>query len=361
MRPLGALAWALLPFRGDGALCEGAACDAMVQGVCSRVAQREACDALWQTFLSLMAQHTAAASGQLSWRHLAHRAQMLSKSMLRPECWVSTPSLQTMEMPEVAGRPACLSSLCLLDSSCHDRHILQELLSLAKLIHPATARELFSATQAYFSWQRFEQTPMLFYPSLKAQVWFGEQDYPQLVSALRRHFPAIRAEFLRSYGARGGKLTPDEEEYSGREGWWCWDVWSAVDGWVQERCEQMPSLCEALRPQLPHSKSSILAAYLQEEVAFFGLPPGEKFFAPHNDGSNARVALLMPLTGGQFSSLTVNGERRDFGGDGHVLGFDASFDHSARYDAPVGSEDRWVLSIAVSHPEYDEHLGKGLM
>ena len=30
--------------------------------------------------------------------------------------------------------------------------------------------------QAYFSWQRFEQTPMLFYPSLKAQVWFGEQD-----------------------------------------------------------------------------------------------------------------------------------------------------------------------------------------
>ena len=32
MRPLGALAWALLPFRGDGALCEGAACDAMVQG-----------------------------------------------------------------------------------------------------------------------------------------------------------------------------------------------------------------------------------------------------------------------------------------------------------------------------------------
>ena len=33
----------------------------------------------------------------------------------------------------------------------------------------------------------------------------------------------------------------------------------------------------------------------------------------------------------------------------------------ARYDAPVGSEDRWVLSIAVSHPEYDEHLGKGLM
>lgn len=37
------------------------------------------------------------------------------------------------------------------------------------------------------------------------------------------------------------------------------------------------------------------------------MPPGEKFFAPHNDGSNARVALLMPLTHGRYSALEVNG------------------------------------------------------
>lgn len=30
----------------------------------------------------------------------------------------------------------------------------------------------------------------------------------------------------------------------------------------------------------------------------------------------------------------------------------------ARYDSPSGQE-RWVLSIAVSHPQFDEHLAKG--
>ena len=37
----------------------------------------------------------------MRWRHLAHRAQMLSKSMLRPECWVSLPDKSTLE--EVGG------------------------------------------------------------------------------------------------------------------------------------------------------------------------------------------------------------------------------------------------------------------
>ena len=31
------------------------------------------------------------------------------------------------------------------------------------------------AVQDFFGWKHFEQTPMLFYPSLKAQVWFGEE------------------------------------------------------------------------------------------------------------------------------------------------------------------------------------------
>ena len=43
------------------------------------------------------------------------------------------------------------------------------------------------------------------------------------------------------------------------------------------------------------------------QVALFGLPPGEKFFALHNDGTNARVALLMPLTGGRSVSSLVLG------------------------------------------------------
>ncbi|CAL1167232.1 unnamed protein product [Cladocopium goreaui] len=303
--------------------------------------------------------NSADAAAVFKWRHLAHRGQMLSKSMLRSECWVSVPN-PDMQRSDIAGRPSCLSSRCLLDSSCHDRHIVSELLHLAKQIDLPTAQKLFQATKDLFAWKRFEQTPMLFYPSLKSQVWFGEEDYPELLGAVLQHFATIKEEFLNTFQQRGGKLTPLEEEYSGRQGWWCWDVWSAVDGWEKERCEQLPTLCRVLRPHLPHSKSSTLAAYLQEEVALFGLPAGEKYFAMHNDGSNARVALLIPLTQGEHSALVVNGERRSFGGDGRVLGFDASFDHEATYNSPSG-EERWVLSIAVSHPQFDEHLAKGLL
>ncbi|OLQ10691.1 hypothetical protein AK812_SmicGene5579 [Symbiodinium microadriaticum] len=135
--------------------------------------------------------HTAAPSSEMRWRHLAHRAQMLSKSMLRPECWVSLPDHSTLEV-EVAGRPKCLSSLCLLDSSCHERHMVNELLTLAKQIDPSSASALFEATKDLFAWRDFQQTPMLFYPTLRRQVWYGEEDYPQLVQDLRHDFSAIK-------------------------------------------------------------------------------------------------------------------------------------------------------------------------
>eukprot|EP00435_Cladocopium_sp_Y103_P067868 s242_g30.t1 len=354
-----------------GQLCASRECAAIVAGVCPSTPSPESCGALWETFLLLMGRNSDsvpniaansadAPAAVFKWRHLAHRGQMLSKSMLRSECWVSVPHPDIMQRSDIAGRPSCLSSRCLLDSSCHDRHIVSELLHLAKQIDLPTAQKLFQATKDLFAWKRFEQTPMLFYPSLKSQVWFGEEDYPELLGAVLQHFATIKEEFLNIFQQRGGKLTPLEEEYSGRQGWWCWDVWSAVDGWEKERCEQLPTLCRVLRPHLPHSKSSTLAAYLQEEVALFGLPTGEKYFAMHNDGSNARVALLIPLTQGEHSALVVNGERRSFGGDGRVLGFDASFDHEAAYNSPSG-EERWVLSIAVSHPQFDEHLAKGLL
>ncbi|CAK9063947.1 unnamed protein product [Durusdinium trenchii] len=359
--------WALLLWVTSVAgECTGQ-CQSIVAGVCPQTPSPSSCAAVWEAFLEIMAQNTQAlppnAEGSknqarfLRWRHLAHRGQMLSKSMLRPECWRSVPDPESMELG--SERP-CLSSQCLLDSSCHKRHVISELLTLAKQIDRSVALQVYEATKELFAWQRFEQTPMLFYPSFKAQVWFGEEDYPELLGAVRKHFMEIKEEFLRSYHLRSGRLTPAEEEYSGRQGWWCWEVWSALEGWVKERCEQMPTLCRVLRQHLPASKSSTLAAYLQEEVALFGLPPGEKFFAPHNDGSNARVALLMPLTHGRYSALEVNGERRAFGGDGHVLGFDASMDHFATYEAPPGVwDERWVLSIAVSHPQFDRHLAEG--
>ena len=128
-------------------LCDGAQCEAMVANVCSRLESAVSCTALWGSFLSLMDLHTAAPSSEMRWRHLAHRAQMLSKSMLRPECWVSLPDSTSLGEAEVAGRPKCLSSLCLLDSSCHERHMVHELLALAKQIDPGSALSLFQATK----------------------------------------------------------------------------------------------------------------------------------------------------------------------------------------------------------------------
>ena len=134
----------VLPLTAE--LCDGLQCEAMVVNVCSRVESAVSCTALWRSFLSLMDLHTAAPSSEMRWRHLAHRAQMLSKSMLRPECWVSLPDHSTLGV-EVAGRPKCLSSLCLLDSSCHERHMVHELLTLAKQIDPSSASALFEATK----------------------------------------------------------------------------------------------------------------------------------------------------------------------------------------------------------------------
>ena len=106
-----ALALQALPLTAE--LCDGLQCEAMVVNVCSRVESAVSCTALWRSFLSLMDLHTAAPSSEMRWRHLAHRAQMLSKSMLRPECWVSLPDHSTLEV-EVAGRPKCLSSALLV-------------------------------------------------------------------------------------------------------------------------------------------------------------------------------------------------------------------------------------------------------
>eukprot|EP00438_Fugacium_kawagutii_P009121 Skav231777 [mRNA] locus=scaffold3283:100068:100532:+ [translate_table: standard] len=136
-------------------LCTGPECYAIVAGVCPLTPSPESCAVLWESFLLLMGRNMDAAqlateSGTaiFKWRHLAHRGQMLSKSMLRSECWVNVPSRDTM-LPgsDIAGRPSCLSSLCLLDSSCHDRHIVSELLHLAKQIDTAAAQKLFQATK----------------------------------------------------------------------------------------------------------------------------------------------------------------------------------------------------------------------
>ena len=141
-----------------GQLCEGPECEAVVAGVCPLTPSPESCAALWEAFLLLMGQNsnfgarlaaevTAADAAVFRWRHLAHRGKMLSKSMLRAECWVSLPNTDSMERSDIAGRPLCLSSLCLLDSSCHDRHIVSELLHLAKQIDLPTAQKLFQATK----------------------------------------------------------------------------------------------------------------------------------------------------------------------------------------------------------------------
>mmetsp|Transcript_35794 Transcript_35794/g.80543 ORF Transcript_35794/g.80543 Transcript_35794/m.80543 type:complete len:313 (+) Transcript_35794:735-1673(+) len=58
----------------------------------------------------------------------------------------------------------------------------------------------------------------------------------------------------------------------------------------------------------------------------------------------------MTISGGVGGWLEVAGERRWFGGDGEVLIFNVGFDHSA---GNAGTHFRWVVSLAVSHPEYE--------
>ena len=52
-------------------------------------------------------------------------------------------------------------------------------------------------------------------------------------------------------------------------------------------------------------------------------------------------------------TFTVGDEPRSYGGDGHAIVFDDSFEHHVLHD---GAEDRYVLFAILKHPDVEEGL-----
>ena len=82
------------------------------------------------------------------------------------------------------------------------------------------------------------------------------------------------------------------------------------------------------------------------------LAPGANIL-PHCGVTNRRLIMQFALRGSDGVTFTVGDEPRSYGGDGHAIVFDDSFEHHVRHD---GAEDRYVLFAILKHPDVEEGL-----
>ena len=66
-----------------------------------------------------------------------------------------------------------------------------------------------------------------------------------------------------------------------------------------------------------------------------------------------RLILQFALRGSDGVTFTVGDEARSYGGDGHAIVFDDSFEHHVRHD---GAEDRYVLFAILKHPDVEDEM-----
>ena len=69
---------------------------------------------------------------------------------------------------------------------------------------------------------------------------------------------------------------------------------------------------------------------------------------PHCGVTNRRLIMQFALRGSEGVTFTVGGEARGYGGDGHAIVFDDSFEHEVEHR---GEEDRYVLFAILKHPD----------
>ena len=69
---------------------------------------------------------------------------------------------------------------------------------------------------------------------------------------------------------------------------------------------------------------------------------------PHCGVTNRRLIMQFALRGSDGVEFTVGDETRGYGGDGHALVFDDSFEHAVWHG---GREDRYVILALLKHPD----------
>jgi hypothetical protein len=169
------------------------------------------------------------------------------------------------------------------------------------------------------------------------------------------------------------------------EGEGAWSELPLYDGreWDAEACALAPTLSRLLQTADGRALPELGAAPLDSNrpnlcgtpvvATVLRLAPGANIL-PHCGVTNRRLAaeshkrrvdgvwscrcphrLIMQfaLRGSDGVTFTVGDEARSYGGDGHAIVFDDSFEHHVRHD---GAEDRYVLFAILKHPDVEEGL-----
>lgn len=90
-------------------------------------------------------------------------------------------------------------------------------------------------------------------------------------------------------------------------------------------------------------------------VTILSLDPGSRIL-PHCGLTNRRLIMHFALRGAEGVEFTVADETRGYGGDGHAIVFDDSFQHSVYHG---GKETRYVLFAMLRHPDAPPELELG--
>jgi len=215
-------------------------------------------------------------------------------------------------------------------------------------------------------WQSFDQTPAVFIEGLEHRlIWDGESRLPvaDLLEANVSQIQEDLRELVASRPARGepnfssrlrSVLPLRSNEKSGQvpaypalteNGVWDMVQLYVSRQWHEEACKLMPRTAKLLRSHLP-SADVPYVHYNTEEVVLFLLAPGSRVRL-HNGGSNAPLNVHLGLSGCDGAFMEVGGQQRALR-NGKTITFDDGSDHRVWHD---GSEERWVLTVRVMHPE----------
>lgn len=260
-------------------------------------------------------------------------------------------------------------------------------------------------------WDLVEQTPRVYHTGLTSQPWWPNEGFPTaiaLAQAFASHKNAILQE-LRNVQALQEGLQPttgsgsggnaqeaqvqtdgtttttstededdskfgfrristpyiglrtdqDQTRTTGAGGWAEFGPLFDGRGWKQDKCAYTPTLCQVIQQDpsslcthgsTPETVEQVLQNYGTDTlVTLLRLRPGTHIL-PHNGTTNRRLIMHFCLQGCEGIQFTVGGKTVTSygGGDGSVIVFDDSFEHSVYH---AGKQDRFVLVAVLAHPE----------
>lgn len=128
--------------------------------------------------------------------------------------------------------------------------------------------------------------------------------------------------------------------------------WNHVPIYTQRRylddiCQELPATACIIKDINPFNTNLPNIVYNSEECTFYRLAPGSKIRL-HSGTTNARINVVLGLYGCDGAKLTLGGAvQKDFQ-DGEILAYHDGWDHAESHG---GSEDRWILSLSLWHPD----------